>query len=870
MKENIEWRVGSFEELSSEQLAALPGKITRLHDRWRNGIAVPSKGFVIFPVAIAEIAANEGVIPAMLKREVLAAYRSGGFEQDGIRVAVRGALSVEDRADASWAGGSESPTNILGETAFLQAIRTCVTETLNGKMDGYRASMGFGSEMELSILVHEMAVCDRFAVVFTRNPMTGNPNEIVVQATFGGGQLLTGGEETGDVFVLDKQGNVLSRSVTTKRQLVTVEGTVPMPTKLQDASSLDDSHLRSLTDFVLRVEALEDGIPQDCEVALEVHTDGAISPTLVQNRPVTALGDSPGLVRYQAIASTKAGVTAEQSRLEGHGIQVPEDVFSDQNIAELLTQHPTPFSFGLFTYIFAHGRGAIRVGRNMMGYEIGDELDRGFFKLIGSQPRCSIVHDAFTYRIAGIPLTDYASGLVRRYLDLIRQDERLANYPEVVLYDQNPSRELLSELYGKERAALYHKCYDRFFTGIRRWEEEFGDRYLQEYEPGMAGFLEEQSRLSDLSLSQELVESLQAKLDFLRTKVCVWFVIVARLGFFAYARLRRTLEAHFEPAEAKQLLDRLTAGLSDDPTVGFNIELAALQSGATTRDAVLGRFGHLGFNELEISGPRYREQPEVIDQLAGRIKGDPRAELQSRSVEYEAARASVCSSLEGTDERGEFERDVASARRYLALRERVKFNYLKVYDLIRRQLLRTEALLGWPEGRVFFLDPREIRMLVEQPDQALQFANSRFDLYQSQVDMEVPQVMFTDQLSQIGVVDIPEGAAELYGIGVTSFVAEGPAVVVRDPNDKSSLDQMSEGCVLVSHTTDPTWAPVIGAVGEGGGLITEVGGPLAHGAITSRELGIAAVLNVQHATKVIKTGQRVRVDGPAGKVYILN
>ena len=94
-------------------------------------------------------------------------------------------------------------------------------------------------------------------------------------------------------------------------------------------------------------------------------------------------------------------------------------------------------------------------------------------------------------------------------------------------------------------------------------------------------------------------------------------------------------------------------------------------------------------------------------------------------------------------------------------------------------------------------------------------------------------------------------------------------MVVHSPQDHEALVHMTDGCVLVARTTDPTWAPVIGAVGKGG-LITEVGGVLAHGAITSRELGIAAVLNVKHATKLIKTGQRVRVDGPAQKVFILD
>ena len=160
-------------------------------------------------------------------------------------------------------------------------------------------------------------------------------------------------------------------------------------------------------------------------------------------------------------------------------------------------------------------------------------------------------------------------------------------------------------------------------------------------------------------------------------------------------------------------------------------------------------------------------------------------------------------------------------------------------------------------------------MLIEAPADALKIVTQRRERYERELEMEVPQVMFVDQLSEIGLVDIPESTSELHGIGVTSFVIEGPAVVVRDPNDQQAFEQMIDGCVLVAHTTDPTWAPIIGAVGNGG-LITEVGGPLAHGAITSRELGIAAVLNVKHATKIIKTGQRVRVDGPAGKVYILD
>lgn len=861
-------RLARFTDLTQSQLSGLPGKITRLHDKWSKGINVPSRGFVIFPAVVEDILPHiNGELPKEVREELLVAYADADFERLSIKAAVRGALSIEDQADASWAGGSESPTNILGADSFIEAVLCCVRETFSGKMDGYKDRLGIEDDFTLSILVHEMAVCDRFALVFTRNPMNGLVDEVVVQSTFGGGQLLTGGQETGDIFVLSRDGSILSRSVTTKNLMVQDEGPVAMPVELRNQASLSDDQLLDLMDFSLKVEALEGGVPQDFEIALGVNGSGGLVKTLIQNRPVTALDESIGLVRYAAIKRIKSACKEEAARLKNScGVDVGIDCLSDQNIAELLTRRPKPFSFGLFTYIFAHGAAGIKSGRLMMGYDIGTELDSGFFELVGSQPRCSIVHDALTYRIKGIPLVDYVEGFVKFYLDKISQDENLANYPEVVLYDQNPSLDFLSTLYGPEKALLYMSAYNAFFLGIRQLEESFADNYRRELEPIIESFVGKHESLDCLALSPESLQSLQEKLDFLRTDVCKWFVVVARLGFFAYARLRKTLESHFAPEEAKSLLDKLTSGLENDPTTEFNSWLFHFAKGEISRDDVLRRFGHLGFNELEIAGLRYHEQPEVIDTLAARISSDPKA--SDKQSETEATLRELKEVLSG-DVFDELSKDVHSAKKYLVLREQVKFQYLKIYDLIRRQLVGIEKSLDWSSGLIFFLDPREISLLFDDCDAAKKLALQRQSVYISEEDLEVPQVIFTDNLSTIGLADIPVGANELKGIGVTSFVLEGKAVVVNDPNDQAALEQLENGCILVAYNTDPAWTPVMGAVGHGG-LITEVGGPLAHGAITARELGLAAVLNVKHATKLIKTGQRVRVDGPAGRVYIYN
>jgi len=107
------------------------------------------------------------------------------------------------------------------------------------------------------------------------------------------------------------------------------------------------------------------------------------------------------------------------------------------------------------------------------------------------------------------------------------------------------------------------------------------------------------------------------------------------------------------------------------------------------------------------------------------------------------------------------------------------------------------------------------------------------------------------------------------GIGVTPFITKGGVVVVLDPHNTQAIANLKPGSVLITKTTDPTWAPIITAVGGKGALVTEIGGPLAHGAIVARDLGIACVQNVPGVTKRFKTGDLIEVDGKNGAVTLI-
>jgi pyruvate,water dikinase len=101
------------------------------------------------------------------------------------------------------------------------------------------------------------------------------------------------------------------------------------------------------------------------------------------------------------------------------------------------------------------------------------------------------------------------------------------------------------------------------------------------------------------------------------------------------------------------------------------------------------------------------------------------------------------------------------------------------------------------------------------------------------------------------------------GYAASPGVAEGVARVVRDVNEIGTVEQ---GEVLVCSVTAPSWAPVFPKISA---AVSDIGGMMSHAAIIAREYGLPAVVGTGHATKQIKTGARVRVDGDNGVVTIL-
>jgi pyruvate,water dikinase len=100
------------------------------------------------------------------------------------------------------------------------------------------------------------------------------------------------------------------------------------------------------------------------------------------------------------------------------------------------------------------------------------------------------------------------------------------------------------------------------------------------------------------------------------------------------------------------------------------------------------------------------------------------------------------------------------------------------------------------------------------------------------------------------------------GLGASSGVAEGRARLVTEPG----TTELDDGDILVCESTDPSWVSLFLVAG---GVVTDLGGLLSHGAIVAREMGLPCVVGTKAATATLVDGQRIRVDGDAGLIEVL-
>jgi pyruvate, water dikinase len=276
-----------FPELRADQVELVGGKCANLGELTGAGFPVPP-GFAVTTAAYERDDIDSAVAEAYaeLGRQV---------GRDDPPVAVRSSAIAEDMPDASFAGVQDTYLWICGLDAVLDGVRRCWASFHNPEAVAYREAHAI-TRGGMSVAVQYMVDARVAGVLFTLNPVSGDRSSIAIDASYGLGVSVVGGEVTPDSFLVSKvTREIVRRQIGAKATEVVADPdaattvTRAVPEDLRDIPSVTDEEIGRLVEIGRRVEA-HYGCPQDIEWAIDRQLGELF---LLQARPETVWSQRP-------------------------------------------------------------------------------------------------------------------------------------------------------------------------------------------------------------------------------------------------------------------------------------------------------------------------------------------------------------------------------------------------------------------------------------------------------------------------------------------------------------------------------------------------------------------------------------------------
>ncbi|GAA3129012.1 PEP/pyruvate-binding domain-containing protein [Streptosporangium carneum] len=755
-------------------------------------------------------------VPEETAREIRAAHARLG---DDVPVAVRSSATAEDLPEMSFAGQQDTYLNVRGD-GLLEAVRRCWASLWTARAIAYREGNGVPhDEVALAVVVQELVPADAAGVLFTVNPVSGARDQTVINASWGLGEAVVGGQVTPDTVVVGKAGHEIVEEHVGDKAVMTVRtpgGTreEPAPEELRRRPVLDGAQAVRLAELGARIEELY-GTAVDVEWA---RRDGAFF--VVQARPVTGLGQ-----RTEEWNDSLGG----------------DYLWTSANLGEAIPDVMTPCTWSLVRTFIHEAMSASA----MPGFDLVGNIGGRFYmnlsvvvsiaRALGMQGRLSATEQVFGKLPPGldVPLLPASRRrIIRSVLPLAltlrkKVAANLKRMPGFLATAQERCTEL------RERASAAPTAAEL----VRLWEEE-----LAPYFADACRMLEAAGRQGGSSL--------------------VW----------TRDRLRRLVGE----ADAEAML---TGAGSDGElaSLGPIVGLDRLARGEIDRETFARLYGHRGPHEFEISIARPGEDPEWIDaQLAAMAGGAHRTD--ALFARQEEAREAAWERFERRHPR-RAARMRSRVQRWNAIvrdRETTRSESIRAFWAVRAFVLRAGRLTGHGDD-LFFLSIQEILTVLRGDEGPLAEVAVRRATYERYAALPAYPTLIVGRFDPVRWAASPDRRGDIFDARggsapvsetVTGFpgapgVVEGVARIIASPEDGGLL---APGEILVTTLTNIGWTPMFPRAAA---VVTDMGAPLSHASIVARELGIPAVVGTGNATMRLRDGDRIRVDGERGTVELL-
>ncbi|MBB6126210.1 phosphoenolpyruvate synthase [Mucilaginibacter lappiensis] len=755
--------------------------------------------------------------------------------------AVRSSATAEDLPSASFAGQQDTYLNIIGQEAILKHISKCWASLFTDRAVVYRIQNGFDHrKVHLSVIVQQMVFPQAAGILFTADPVTGNRKVLSIDASFGLGEAMVSGLVNADLYKVSNC-NIIDKKISTKKLAIYAlkdGGTKEeeIEPEQQNRQALTDEQILQLEYIGRKIEE-HFGSPQDIEWCL---ADDIFY--IVQSRPITTLYPVPEVNDQENHVYVSVGHQ-----------QMMTDAMKPLGLSFFLLTTPAPMSTaGGRLFVDITQMLASSAGRNTMLNVLGksDPLIKdalttiigreGFLKPLPDDkeepgPAKSVLNRDYQ------ALNDYdpaiVSDLIRTsqsWIESLKQNIRPKSGPDVFDF-------ILEDIQQLKKASADSQSFGVIMTGMNAlsWINEKMNEWLGEKNAGD-------------TLAQSVPNNITSEmgLDLLHVADVI--------------RPYPVVIEYLQQVEDDNFLDGL-------------VQFDGGQKIWEAIDTYLNKYGMRCAGEIDITKTRWSEKPiTLLPVILNNIKnfdfgaGTRRFDQgRQEALKKEQELLNRLAPLpDGEQKAKETKRMIDLIRNFAGYREYPKYAIISRYFVYKQALWKEaekliQANVIHAKEDIYYLSFEELREVVLTNKLDYQIIDKRKDEYKLYEKLTPPRIMTSDGEIITGKYkheDLPVGA--IAGLAVSSGVIEGRARVILNMEDAD----LEDGDILVTAFTDPSWTPLFVSIK---GLVTEVGGLMTHGAVIAREYGLPAVVGVENAAKLIKDGQRIRVNGTDGYVEIL-
>lgn len=758
--------------------------------------------------------------------------------------AVRSSATAEDLPSASFAGQQDTYLNKIGKDTILKYISKCWASLFTERAIIYRLQNGFDHrKVCLSVVIQKMVFPQVAGISFTADPLNGNRKVLSIDASFGLGEAMVSGLVNADLYKV-YDGKIIDKKISAKKLAIYAlkdGGTKKqeIEPELQHSQVLTDEQILQMALIGRKIET-HFGCPQDIEWCLAEDTF-----YIVQSRPITTLYPVP-----------------DASDQENH-------VYVSVGHQQMMTDAMKPLGISLWQ---------LTAARPM--YKAGGRL---FVDITGSL--ASATGRKTIIEVMG----DHDPLIKDALLTIITRGDFIKPIPvdqeEVNLIQSNTgksSADILSQT--ADDPAIISKLIKRSETSLTALKLDIQTKSGSD----LFDFILEDGQVSKKDLfdpqNMSAIIASIAACSWINENMKKWLGEKNAADAIAQSAPNNiTSEMGLELLDVADLIRPYPAiihylqQVKDD---NFLNDLAQFDGGKQAQDTIytyLDKYGMRCAGEIDITQTRWSEKPAIlIPMILNNIQNfKPGAHKQKFEQGWYQASKKEEELLDrlkqlpaGEQKARETKKIISLLRNFAGYREYPKYSIVNRFFVYKQALLKeaeklVQAGIIHEKEDIYYLTFQELHEVVGTHKLDYQLISKAKEEYQLNKKLTPPRVITSDGEIISGTYkreNLPERA--IAGLAVSCGVIEGRARVILKMEDAN----LEDGDILVTSFTDPGWTALFVSIK---GLVTEVGGLMTHGAVIAREYGIPAVVGIEHATSLIKDGQRIRVNGADGYVEIL-